>query len=168
MKKKKISVFVTIIFLILICAFFILNHKSNKVTYDCLFEDSANTCNILVLYKNDKQSGLRLTTNMDSTSPMVYFDVIYERIVESDNTYYLTNNKDFLKINKDGTFEKSDPVVYNDIDYAVINVDDTNDFDASLRYIQPNDNTEVYVSSSIFKNNSMITKEIAQVDNYFN
>ena len=99
---------------------------------------------------------------------MVYFDVIYERIVESDNTYYLTNNKDFLKINKDGTFEKSDPVVYNDIDYAVINVDDTNDFDASLRYIQPNDDTEIYISSSIFKNNSMITKEVAQVDNYFN
>ncbi len=168
MSKKKISIFTASIFLIVICSFVMLNHKPTKVAYDRLFKDSANTCNILVLYKDDKQSGLRLTTNIDYASPMVYFDVIYERIVESDNIYYLTNNKDFLKINKDGTFEKSDPVIYNDIDYAVINVDDTNDFDASLRYIQPNDNTEVYVPSSIFKNNSMMIKEIAQVDNYFN
>lgn len=168
MSKKKISIFTASIFLILICAFFMLNHKPTKVAYDRLFKDSASMRNILILYKDDKQSGLRLTTNIDSASPMVYFDVIYERIVESDNIYYLTNNKDFLKINKDGTFEKSDPVIYNDIDYAVINVDDTSDFDASLRYIQPNDDTEVYVSSSIFKNNSMMIKEIAQVDNYFN
>lgn len=102
---------------LLICISFIMKYQPQHIEYTSLYEvgqyNRGNT--ILILYTNDQKSAMSLSNSTNSNSRVVYFDIVYEKIVYHDGYYYLTDDTHFLRINHDGTFEEVSLSSYEDL-----------------------------------------------------
>ena len=171
LSNKKMYLFlIPIIIILLAVIIFITQYSPSRTPTTALYESGHYTNgDILILYTNDEKSAVTLRTNMDSPTPIVYFDTIYEKIVYHDDYYYLTDDTHFLRINPDGTFEDATLSSYEDVEENLpfpVERDENMEYGYNFSYTQ-SDGSEIFISYTLFELDDYNITHMVQINDYF-